>query len=42
MLLDDYHLIEARDIQDGMAFLLEQLPPSYTSCSPAVPTRRCQ
>jgi LuxR family maltose regulon positive regulatory protein len=25
--LDDYHLIEAREIQDGMAFLLEHLPP---------------
>ena len=27
LLLDDYHLIEAREIQDGMAFLLEHLPP---------------
>ncbi len=26
LLLDDYHLIEAREIQDGMAFLLEHLP----------------
>ena len=25
LLLDDYHLIEAREIQDGMAFLLEHL-----------------
>ena len=27
MVLDDYHLIEARDVHDGMAFLLERLPP---------------
>ena len=26
-MLDDYHLIEARAVQDGMAFLLEHLPP---------------
>jgi LuxR family maltose regulon positive regulatory protein len=26
LVLDDYHLIEARDVQDGMAFLLEHLP----------------
>ena len=26
LLLDDYHLIEAREIQDGMAFLLEHQP----------------
>ena len=27
LVLDDYHLVEARDVQDGMAFLLEHLPP---------------
>ena len=27
LVLDDYHLIESRDVQDGMAFLLEHLPP---------------
>jgi LuxR family maltose regulon positive regulatory protein len=26
LVLDDYHLIEARDVQDGMTFLLEHLP----------------
>ena len=26
LVLDDYHVIDARDIQDGMAFLLEHLP----------------
>jgi LuxR family transcriptional regulator, maltose regulon positive regulatory protein len=26
LVLDDYHLIDARDVQDGMAFLLEHLP----------------
>ncbi len=27
LVLDDYHVIDARDVQDGMAFLLEHLPP---------------
>jgi LuxR family maltose regulon positive regulatory protein len=27
LVLDDYHVIEARDIQDGMAFLLDHMPP---------------
>ena len=27
LVLDDYHVIEARDVQEGMAFLLENLPP---------------
>jgi LuxR family maltose regulon positive regulatory protein len=27
LVLDDYHVIDAREIQDGMAFLLERLPP---------------
>jgi LuxR family maltose regulon positive regulatory protein len=27
LILDDYHLIDARDVQDGMTFLLDHLPP---------------
>ena len=27
LVLDDYHLVEARELHDGMAFLLEHLPP---------------
>ena len=27
LVLDDYHVIDARDVQEGMAFLLEHLPP---------------
>ncbi|WP_344191482.1 LuxR C-terminal-related transcriptional regulator [Acrocarpospora corrugata] len=27
LVLDDYHVIDALDVQDGMAFLLEHLPP---------------
>ncbi|MCW2876044.1 MAG: ATP-dependent transcriptional regulator, MalT-like, LuxR family [Sphaerisporangium sp.] len=27
LVLDDYHVIDDRDVQDGMAFLLEHLPP---------------
>ena len=27
LVLDDYHVIDARDVHDGMAFLLEHLPP---------------
>src|ERR1700704_1811157 len=27
LVLDDYHVIDARDIHDGMVFLLEHLPP---------------
>jgi len=27
LMLDDYHVIDARDVQDGMAFLLDHLPP---------------
>ena len=26
LVLDDYHIIDARDVQDGMAFLLDHLP----------------
>jgi ATP/maltotriose-dependent transcriptional regulator MalT len=27
LVLDDYHLVDARDIQDGMVFLIDHLPP---------------
>jgi len=27
LVLDDYHVIDAGDVQDGMAFLLDHLPP---------------
>jgi len=27
LVLDDYHVIDASDVQDGMAFLLDHLPP---------------
>ncbi|MDP9844902.1 LuxR C-terminal-related transcriptional regulator [Streptosporangium lutulentum] len=27
LVLDDYHVLDARDVQDGMTFLLEYLPP---------------
>jgi LuxR family transcriptional regulator, maltose regulon positive regulatory protein len=27
LVLDDYHLVEAREVHDGMTFLLEHLPP---------------
>ncbi|MBO0882875.1 MAG: AAA family ATPase, partial [Mycobacterium sp.] len=29
LVLDDYHVIEERDIHDGMAFLLDHLPPQF-------------
>ena len=37
LVLDDYHVIEARDVHDGMAFLLDHLPPPCTWSSPAGP-----
>ena len=45
LVLDDYHVIDARDIQDGMAFLLEHLPPQMhlviaTRADPALPLAR--
>jgi LuxR family transcriptional regulator, maltose regulon positive regulatory protein len=45
LVLDDYHLIEAHDIQDGVAFLLEHLPPQIhlviaTRADPALPLAR--
>ncbi|MBA3339876.1 MAG: helix-turn-helix transcriptional regulator, partial [Geodermatophilaceae bacterium] len=45
LVLDDYHVIEARDVQDGMAFLLEHLPPQVhlmiaSRADPALPMSR--
>ena len=42
LVLDDYHVIDARDIQDAMAFLLEYLPPQIhlviaSRADPALP-----
>jgi LuxR family transcriptional regulator, maltose regulon positive regulatory protein len=31
LVLDDYHFIDAREVQDGMAFLLDHVPPRRTS-----------
>jgi len=45
LVLDDYHVIDAPDIQDGMAFLLEHLPSQMhvvlaTRADPALPLAR--
>ena len=45
LVLDDYHLIDTRDVQDGMAFLLDHLPPRLhvviaTRADPALPLAR--
>ncbi len=45
VVLDDYHLAEGPDIQDGVAFLLEHLPPQVhlvisTRADPALPLAR--
>ena len=45
LVLDDYHLIDAHDIQDGVAFLLDHLPPQVhlviiTRADPALPLAR--
>ena len=45
LVLDDYHVIDARDVQDGMAFLLEHLPPQLhlviaSRADPALPLAR--
>jgi LuxR family maltose regulon positive regulatory protein len=45
MVLDDYHLIDHPDVQAGMAFLLERLPPHVhvtitTRADPALPIAR--
>ena len=45
LVLDDYHVIEAQDVQDAMAFLLEHLPPQVhlvitSRADPALPLAR--
>jgi LuxR family maltose regulon positive regulatory protein len=45
LVLDDYHVIDTRDVQDGMAFLLEHLPPQIhlviaSRTDPALPLAR--
>ena len=45
LVLDDYHVIDAHDINDGMAFLLYHLPPQIhvvvtTRADPALPLAR--
>ena len=45
LVLDDYHIIDARDVQDGMAFLLDHLPPQLHvviagRADPALPLAR--
>jgi LuxR family transcriptional regulator, maltose regulon positive regulatory protein len=45
VVLDDYHVIDARDIQDGMVFLLDHLPPGLhlviaSRADPALPLAR--
>jgi len=45
LVLDDYHVVEAGDVQDGMAFLLEHLPPRLhlviaSRADPALPLAR--
>ena len=45
LVLDDYHVIDARDVQDAMAFLLDHLPPWLhvviaSRADPALPLAR--
>jgi LuxR family maltose regulon positive regulatory protein len=45
MVLDDYHVLDARDVLDGMTFLLEHLPPQIhlviaSRADPALPLAR--
>ena len=45
LVLDDYHVVDARDVQDGMAFLLGHLPPQLHvviagRADPALPLAR--
>ena len=45
LVLDDYHVIEAREVRHGMAFLLEHLPPQIhlviaSRADPALPLAR--
>jgi hypothetical protein len=51
LVLDDYHVIDAREVQDGMAFLLDHVPPGLhvviasradpCSCSSSKPKASC-
>jgi LuxR family maltose regulon positive regulatory protein len=45
LVLDDYHVIESRDVQDGIVFLVENLPPQVrlviaARADPALPLAR--
>ncbi len=45
LVLDDYHVVDARDVQDAMAFLLDHLPPHLhlviaSRADPALPLAR--
>ena len=45
LVLDDYHVVDAQDVQDGMAFLLDHLPPHMhlviaSRADPALPLAR--
>jgi LuxR family transcriptional regulator, maltose regulon positive regulatory protein len=45
LVLDDYHLVDAHEVDEGMAFLLERLPPRIhlvitTRADPALPLAR--
>ena len=45
LVLDDYHLVDSHDVRDGMAFLLEHLPPQVhvvisTRADPDLPLSR--
>ena len=45
LVLDDYHVIDSRDVQEGMAFLLDHLPPRLhlviaSRADPALPLAR--
>jgi len=45
LVLDDYHMVDARDIQEGMTFLIERLPPRMhvviaSRSDPALPLAR--
>ncbi len=45
LVIDDYHVVDGRDVQDGMAFLLDRMPPGLhlvitTRADPALPLAR--
>src|SRR5207249_9011087 len=45
LVLDDYHVIDARDVHDGLAYLLDHLPPRVhlviaSRADPALPLAR--